>query len=117
MHRWATPCLIEGVGSIAAAIFSSAEASPSGLRVSSAPEASARYSRWRETASDTICAMIGASRIETIQRTTNEDPEPARLFAVEPRRRPPNDSPRRLQSESSRTAPASAATTVIRRTS
>ena len=79
------PCLIEGVGAIAAAIFSSAEARARGLRVSSAPEASARYSRCRETASETICAMIGASTIDSTQRTTKRMPRPPAV----PGRSPP----------------------------
>ena len=89
--------LFEGVGSTAAAIFSSAEASPSGLRVSSAPDASARYSRCRDTANDTIWAMIGASRIETIQRMTKRIPSPPD-FSDGARR--PQRRPRRLQSAS-----------------
>ena len=120
MHRCAMPCLIEGVGATAAAIFSRAEASASGLRVSSAPDASARYSRWRETASETTCAMIGASTIDTTHRTAKRiprpPPPPLRSFELRPRP-PPHQSPRRLQSASSRTAPARAATTVISRTS
>ena len=96
MQRCATPCLIDGVGATAASIFSSAEASASGLRVSSAPEASARYSLWRETPSATRRATIGASRSETIQSRKKAIPKrperPSRRPAVRP---PPQRRPRR----------------------
>jgi hypothetical protein len=50
MQRCAEPCLIALVGSDADSIFSSASARARGFRVSSAPDASARYSRCLDTA-------------------------------------------------------------------
>ena len=97
------PRLIARVGATAASIFSSARASPSGLRVSSAPDASARYSRRRDTIIASICATSGASRIATIQITKNTTPAapPPRSIVVAPARPPPHHMPRRAQSDSS----------------
>ncbi len=55
-------------------IFSSALASARGLRVSSAPVASARNSRRRETSIASACAISGASTIATTQMTNRISP-------------------------------------------
>src|SRR6267143_6518428 len=62
IHRCAEPWLIARVGATAASIFSKARASPIGLRVSSAPDASARYSRRRDTIIASNWAISGARR-------------------------------------------------------
>ena len=68
MHRWAVPWVITGVGSWAEAILRSALARPSGFQVSSAPLASARYSRERETAKTSSWPKSGASTASIIHR-------------------------------------------------
>ena len=120
MHRCAEPRLTATVGAAAASIFSSARARPSGFRVSSAPDASARYSRRRDTIIASSCASSGASRI-AISHTTKRMIPATPLPRSSPRSRrrapPPHIIPRRAQSASSATAPTSAATIVITRTS
>ena len=66
MYRCAVARLALRSGSGSPAIFSSALARPSGLRVSCTPEASARYSRRREMANCTIYAAIGARMASTM---------------------------------------------------
>ena len=121
MHRCAEPWLTAWVGATAASIFSNARASPIGLRVSSAPDASARYSRPRDTIMASSWAISGASTMAASHRMKKRRPmtPPPRLLSSPPRRRdlPPHHMPRRAQSDSSATAPTSAATMVITRTS
>ena len=79
MHRCAVPRFTEVVGAAARSIFSSAFASAMGLRVSSAPDASARYSRRRDTIIASVCADEGASTIATIQKTEQDRPSATAL--------------------------------------
>src|SRR5207245_1974977 len=106
----------DGVGGAAPSIFCRALASASGLRVNCALIASARYSRLRLTPSASSWAMIGARIHETIQtrrrartsglalRPSSRDPPPGRNMRLAP-------------SCISATAPTSAASVVMRRTS
>ena len=64
------------------AIFASARSRPCGLRVSSTDDASARYSRWRLTASWTRRATIGARMARTIATTNTIDLEAAPATVV-----------------------------------
>jgi hypothetical protein len=114
MHRCAEPFRIDSVGSTARSSFSNAEASPRGLRVISAAEASARNSRFRDTSMASICAMIGARMMATIQMIMSGPPPDD--FRREPLP-PPNRIVRVAPSERMSTEPTSAATIVMSRMS
>src|SRR5690349_23949750 len=91
MQRCAAPRLMCVVGAAAFSIFWSALARASGLRVNWALIASARYSRFRLTASARICAMIGArihEMIHTTRRTMRSGPAPP-FFPPPPEDPPP----------------------------
>src|ERR1051325_7149558 len=97
MQRWAVPFLTEAVGASADSNFSSALARARGLRVSSAPDASARYSRPRETAIARSWGINGARMTASSQdakrlNTTGPPPppSPARLSAGRPRAAEPH---------------------------
>ena len=64
MNRCCVARLTPGKGAALAASFRNAEISPSGLRVNWTDVASARYSRWRDTAICTHLAATGASSAE-----------------------------------------------------
>src|SRR3989339_252292 len=119
MHRCATPRLIDLVGAEDSSIFSRALARAPGFLISSAPEASARYSRLREMAMAIIWAIIGA-RIMNNSQTANmisAAPPPLLRDDDDERPRPDQRIARPDQSESRTTAPTIAATTVTNRMS
>src|SRR5260221_301583 len=62
IQRCSSPFLIDSVGKLALSSFCSALIRASGFLVSSAAEASARYSRFRDTATASSFAAIGAKR-------------------------------------------------------
>ena len=72
-----------------APILASARSSPYGLRVSSTAEASARYSRWRLTASWMKRLMIGARMARTMATTKITAWMPPPLPPLSRERRPP----------------------------
>src|SRR4030067_227881 len=69
MNRCWVPRFSPGTSAPSREIFSSAEASPSGFRVNSAPAASAWYSRCREMLIWSSRAASGASTASTIPRS------------------------------------------------
>ena len=69
MNRCAVPAVPSLSGDSICAICSSARSSARGLRVNSTDDASARYSRWRDTAIATSCEIIGATAASTITAT------------------------------------------------
>ena len=83
------PRLATSSTSWSAAILASARSRPCGLRVSSTDEASARYSRWRLTASWMKRLMIGARIARTIAMTNTTAWAPPPLPPLSRLRRPP----------------------------
>ena len=69
MNRCCVALLTPGKGAAAASILVSAEIRPLGLRVNWTEVASARYSRWRDTAICTALAASGAMIATTISTT------------------------------------------------
>src|SRR3954452_14064002 len=89
MHRCAEPRLIDCVGATADSIFSSERASPSGFRLSSAPDGSARYSGLRDTIIASAWTTNGAIMIaiaQTMKKISISTPPPLLSLSVRLRR-------------------------------
>ena len=131
MQRCAAPRLIARVGAPASSILPSALANASGLRVNCALMASARYSRRRLTASASSCVTIGAISQESTHNASRiamsgpppllRRPPPTDTGVRPPPPPPPHPPPPRIirpmPSRTSSTAPTSAASVVMSRTS
>ena len=77
MKRCCVARLTPGKGAALSASLPRAEIRPLGLRVNCTDVASARYSRWRDTAICTALAASGAKIATTISRMmSNPPPEP-----------------------------------------
>src|SRR3990167_903695 len=107
IKRWAVAVLAVFMGILKLAIFSSALAKPSGYLVSSAPEASARYSRRREIASFIKVAIIGDRIMRTMPTIAKAPPL---LLSLLP---PLNIKPLKNISEIIETNPTSTTTALI----
>src|SRR5262245_63183068 len=83
MKRCCVAQLTPGKGAALAASLARAEISPLGLRVNCTEVASARYSRWRDTAICTALAASGAKIATTINRMISRPPpEPLRSLLL-----------------------------------
>src|SRR3989339_190568 len=112
MNRCAVAEFAVASGTFDALIFSNARASPSGYLVRSDPDASARYSLFREIASLMISAMIGERIMRAIPTMARTPPAP--LFSDE---RPPKKLIRKNMSDKSAIVPTRTITMVMTRIS